>query len=193
MKIFWKNCVGAGARAGAKIGVRVRAPHITIFVRCVCRCGRKSPHTKCLSRFPTPAGPNTTCNPYDKNKTICTQIRLQPIGQSKTSWLLGLTSQLWSIGHSQADTQVINATPILFFLDLGQDGDGNGTLMQCACMTIAFHILPYFFPSQHTTLVYIMHQCISSTFDLSAKIIHIISWSHFSKQFYKYLNLYSCT
>ena len=39
------------------------------------------------------------------------------------------------IGHSQADTQVINATPILLFLDLGQDGDGNGTLMQCACMT----------------------------------------------------------
>ena len=92
-----------------------------------------------------------------------------------------------SIGHSHADTYAINATPILLFLDLGQDGDGNGTLMQCACMTIAFHILPYFFPSQHTTLVYIMHQCISSTFDLSAKIIHIISWSHFSKQFYKYI------
>ena len=124
-------------------------------------------------------------------KTICTQIRLQQIGQSKTSWLLGLTSRLWSIGHSQADTQILNATPILLFLDLGQDGDGNGTLMQCACMTIAFHILPYFFPSQHTTLVYIMHQCISSTFDLSAKIIHIISWNNFSKQFYKYLYWYS--
>ena len=45
-----------------------------------------------------------------------------------------------SIGHSHADTHAINATPILLFLDLGQDGDGNGTLMQCACMTIAFHI-----------------------------------------------------
>ena len=50
-------------------------------------------------------------------------------------------------------SHIVNATPILLFLDLGHDGDGNGTLVQCAWMTIAFHILPYFFPSQHTTLV----------------------------------------
>ena len=47
MKNFWKNC--AGARAGAKIGLQVRAPHITIFVRCACGCGPNSPHTKGLS------------------------------------------------------------------------------------------------------------------------------------------------
>ena len=40
-----------GARAGAKTGVRVRAPHITIFVRCACGCGPKSPHTKGLPSY----------------------------------------------------------------------------------------------------------------------------------------------
>ena len=43
---FLKKC--AGARAGPKNGVRVRAPHITIFVQCACGCGPKSPHTKGL-------------------------------------------------------------------------------------------------------------------------------------------------
>ena len=41
---FLKKCAGAGA----KNGVRVRAPHITNFVRCACGCGPKSPHTKGL-------------------------------------------------------------------------------------------------------------------------------------------------
>ena len=147
-------------------------------------------HTLCIKPHfwidPTHSGPNTTCkvHPYDKNITIHKSdynqlVRVKPAG----CWR-------WpdDYDHSQADTHVINATPILLFLDLGHDGDGNGTLVQCACMTIAFHIVPYFFPSQHTTLVfYIMHQCISSTFDLSPKAIHIISGSSFSKQFYKYL------
>ena len=33
LKISVKKCAGAGAVAGAKNGVRVRVPHITLFVR----------------------------------------------------------------------------------------------------------------------------------------------------------------
>ena len=32
--------------AGAKNGVRMRAPHFTNFLQCVCGCGPKLPHTK---------------------------------------------------------------------------------------------------------------------------------------------------
>ena len=41
---FFEKCAGAGE----KNGVRVRAPHITNFVRCACGCEPKSPHTKGL-------------------------------------------------------------------------------------------------------------------------------------------------
>ena len=55
-----RACARTRTRAGAAIFVqigaekfsetcmRVRAPHITIFVRCACGCGPKSPHTKGL-------------------------------------------------------------------------------------------------------------------------------------------------
>ena len=55
MNFFLKKCADAGVRAGAKNGVRVRAPHITIFVQCACRCGPKSPHTKGLPMSPETA------------------------------------------------------------------------------------------------------------------------------------------
>ena len=47
-RTFVGKCAGVGVRAGTKIGVRSRAPHIAIFVRCACGCGPKSPHTKGL-------------------------------------------------------------------------------------------------------------------------------------------------
>ena len=45
-----KKCesVGAVVRACAKNGVHKPALHITIFLRCVCGCRPKSPHTKGL-------------------------------------------------------------------------------------------------------------------------------------------------
>ena len=47
-----KTLLLAGARAGVKNGERVRAPHISFFVRCTCGCGPKSLHNKGLIFVP---------------------------------------------------------------------------------------------------------------------------------------------